>query len=165
MDTIMFCRACGHFTYYDRNATNSLSSKPNERCPFCKRGRYVDTGIDGTKAYGMVLDASLEKYNCHPNELSNDKYAELHRELFFYGKFDSQSDSTSVTKGRKLEKITRDNLEREANAPVPKCPICGSTNLKKLSVFGKVAKVKMFGIFGAGNLGKTYKCEDCGVKF
>lgn len=165
MDTLMFCSACGHRTHYDTNSTYSLASKPGERCPFCKRGRYIDTGIDELKAYGTLVDITLEKYDCFPKDLPTDELNELYREQFFYGKYDSQSDSTSVSKGRKLEQITRDTLEREANTPVPKCPICGSTNLKKLSVFGKVAKVKMFGIFGAGDLGKTYKCGDCGVKF
>lgn len=47
----------------------------------------------------------------------------------------------------------------------PKCPICGSTNLSKLSNVGKAAKIGLFGILGAGDLGKTWKCNNCGSKF
>ena len=40
-----------------------------------------------------------------------------------------------------------------------------STNLSKISAGKKVAKVALFGIFGMGDNGKTWKCNDCGSKF
>lgn len=49
--------------------------------------------------------------------------------------------------------------------PVPKCPICGSTNLTKLSAGRKLAKVSLLGIFGAGDIGKAWKCNSCGCRF
>lgn len=48
---------------------------------------------------------------------------------------------------------------------VPKCPICGSTNLTKISNLAKGAKIAAFGIYGAGDVGKTWKCNNCGSKF
>lgn len=48
---------------------------------------------------------------------------------------------------------------------VPKCPICQSTNLSKITVTKKAMKIAAFGIFGMGDNGKTYKCENCGSKF
>jgi len=48
---------------------------------------------------------------------------------------------------------------------VPKCPICQSTNLSKISTAKKVAKIAAFGIFGMGDNGKTWKCNNCGSKF
>lgn len=53
----------------------------------------------------------------------------------------------------------------EPKQSVPKCPICGSTHLSKISALKKAAKIYTFGIFGAGDVGKTYKCENCGAKF
>lgn len=47
----------------------------------------------------------------------------------------------------------------------PKCPICQSTNLSKISTTKKVAKIAAFGIFGMGDNGKTWKCNSCGSKF
>lgn len=47
----------------------------------------------------------------------------------------------------------------------PKCPICQSTNLSKISTLKKATKIGLFGIFGAGDVGKTYKCNNCGSKF
>lgn len=77
----------------------------------------------------------------------------------------------------KLEQIRQDNIQKEieyearraarqeALHPTPKCPICGSTSLTKISALTKAAKVSAFGIYGAGDIGKTYKCNNCGARF
>lgn len=48
---------------------------------------------------------------------------------------------------------------------VAKCPICQSTNLSKISSFSKATKIAAFGVFGMGDNGKTWKCNQCGSKF
>ena len=57
------------------------------------------------------------------------------------------------------------NSRPQPQSNKPQCPICKSTNLKKIAVTKKAAKVSLFGIFGAGDLGKTWQCENCGSKF
>ncbi len=48
---------------------------------------------------------------------------------------------------------------------IPKCPICQSTDLSKITSTKKVMKIAAFGIFGMGDNGKTYRCNNCGSKF
>lgn len=49
---------------------------------------------------------------------------------------------------------------------IPKCPICGSTNIKKITMTTRAVKTATFGVAGAiDDAGKTYKCENCGSKF
>ncbi len=48
---------------------------------------------------------------------------------------------------------------------VPECPICGSTDLSKITIAHKAGKIALFGIFGMGDNGKTWKCNNCGSKF
>lgn len=49
---------------------------------------------------------------------------------------------------------------------IPKCPICGSTNIKKITMTTRAVKTATFGIAGAvDDAGKTYKCDNCGSKF
>lgn len=48
---------------------------------------------------------------------------------------------------------------------VPKCPICSSTKIHKISMTNKAASIVTFGIFAAGHVSKTYKCDICGSKF
>ena len=45
---------------------------------------------------------------------------------------------------------------------VPRCPTCGSAKVRKLSATGKVGKAVLFGIFAAGAISKTFKCNSCG---
>lgn len=56
-----------------------------------------------------------------------------------------------------------ESFPKERN--IPRCPICGSTSLTKISAAKKAAKIGFFGIFGAGDIGKTWKCNHCGSKF
>ena len=47
----------------------------------------------------------------------------------------------------------------------PKCPICNSTNIHKISSGNKVGSALAFGIFSIGHISKTWKCNNCGSKF
>ena len=48
---------------------------------------------------------------------------------------------------------------------IPKCPICSSTDIKKISLTNKAASALTFGVLSAGHVSKTYKCNTCGAKF
>ena len=51
------------------------------------------------------------------------------------------------------------------NDNTPHCPTCQSTNIKKISTTNKVGSAVAFGVFSLGHLSKTFKCNDCGMKF
>ena len=59
------------------------------------------------------------------------------------------------------------NTDHTTSRPkhVPKCPICGSENLTRLTTMKKAAKIALVGIYGLGDCGKTWKCNNCGSKF
>lgn len=46
----------------------------------------------------------------------------------------------------------------------PKCPICGSTNVKKISATSKVLGASMFGLFSK-TARSQFECKSCGYKF
>ena len=48
---------------------------------------------------------------------------------------------------------------------IPKCPICGSTNIHKISNTNKLFSILTFGIYAVVHVGKTWKCDNCGSKF
>lgn len=56
-----------------------------------------------------------------------------------------------------------DMWKRDEN--VPQCPICSSTKIHKISLTNKAASAIAFGVFAAGHVSKTYKCDVCGSKF
>lgn len=52
----------------------------------------------------------------------------------------------------------------EATHPKPKCPTCGSTNIKDISTLNRAVSVGMFGL-ASSKIGKTKECKDCGYKW
>lgn len=44
---------------------------------------------------------------------------------------------------------------------IPKCPTCGSTNIRKIKAGERTASIIGFGIFSR-KANKTWKCENCG---
>ena len=49
----------------------------------------------------------------------------------------------------------------EEKSRVPKCPTCGSTNIRKMSGVEHGASIAAFGIFSK-KINKTFKCGNCG---
>jgi len=48
---------------------------------------------------------------------------------------------------------------------VPKCPTCQSTKVEKITTKSKVGKALLWGVFAAGSMNKTFKCNNCGYKW
>ena len=64
------------------------------------------------------------------------------------------------------ESFQCDILENSVQPNIPKCPICGSNNIQKITTATRALKTAVFGIAGAvDDAGKTYKCNNCGSKF
>lgn len=49
----------------------------------------------------------------------------------------------------------------EEKSRVPKCPTCGSTNIRKMGGVERSASIWAFGIFSK-KINKTFKCGNCG---
>lgn len=143
----MYCKRCG--------LIRNIKTK-NHNCPACEvelevvpKKYLTDTGLmfasqSAKKEFEEMIKSSAE-YDEDANQQSSDIIAqkeELHnREV-----------------ARKVE-------EYNNTRPQKICPICHSTSLSKISNVGKIVKVGAFGILGAGDIGKTWKCNTCGSKF
>ena len=134
--TLSYCKRCGFW-----GAKVSLTQ--DMLCPVCK-SKMIDSEIDCI-TWGKMSDNEQENWLSN-NIIHDDKTTQYIKQRVLY----NQNGNTN-------------QVAKPAN--IPHCPICGSADLKKLSTVGKAAKIGLFGIFGAGSLGKTYKCNNCGVKF
>ncbi len=47
---------------------------------------------------------------------------------------------------------------------IPKCPVCSSTNIKKIGTLERAASITMLGIFSK-KINKSFKCKNCGYTF
>ena len=67
---------------------------------------------------------------------------------------------------RQAKNIARMQKEKDKVNCIPKCPICGSTNVEKITIGTRAVKTAAFGVIGAvDDAGKTWKCGNCGSKF
>lgn len=84
--------------------------------------------------------------------------------------FDPQAnlERDDIIQQKKIEheaQIEEKVIEYNQNRVKFSCPICHSENISKISNVGKFVKVSAFGILGAGDIGKKYKCKSCGYRF
>ena len=65
------------------------------------------------------------------------------------------------------EKITKKEVIYPSSQPeenIPKCPTCGSTNIKRISGTKRWLTTGLFGL-ASSDIGKTMVCKNCGYKF
>lgn len=60
------------------------------------------------------------------------------------------------------DKCNKKRIEKQTN--IPKCPTCGSTNIKHISTLNRAVSIGILGIF-SGKIGKNYECLDCKARW
>lgn len=68
-----------------------------------------------------------------------------------------------IQQARKEHEIYLKKVET-GEIKVPKCPTCQSTKITKISTLKRIASVDMLGV-ASNNIGKTFKCDNCGYKW
>lgn len=109
----------------------------------------------------------MGKINCPKcgNEISDTV-----RECSFCGfnKISSYLLQLEKQKAEKYVDYTSFHNEIPINNPqqthTPKCPICGSTNIEKISLGKKAVGGALFGLFSS-DVRKTMYCQKCGYKW
>lgn len=67
---------------------------------------------------------------------------------------------------RQAKNIAQMQKESGKQDCIPKCPICGSTSISKITLTKRAVKTAVFGTLGAvDDAGKTWQCKNCGSKF
>lgn len=150
---LQYCENC-KLHYFPDIENNSIPDK----CNICG-GNLIDTKI------------SYEEYKKLPKTKRCPKCKRKYPKLFIKcSKCNVQLIKLSTENKRldkQVEEIRKQTQESRSSQQtnIPKCPICQSTNLSKITNTRKAGKIALFGIFGAGDLGKTWKCNNCGSKF
>lgn len=63
------------------------------------------------------------------------------------------------------EYARKENLRKQREeAMKPKCPTCGSKNIKKIGLISRGLSVSTFGL-ASNSFGKTFHCKNCGYKW
>ncbi len=70
----------------------------------------------------------------------------------------------SIVKSQKAEKAAREQRELIKQQNTPKCPTCGSTNIRHISTLDRATSILALGIFSS-KIGKNYECLNCKAKW
>ena len=163
MDELLFCNNCG-------KVRMSSVNKIGDKCLTCETGTFIGTGIDYDMVYAEVIEEYKKAHNGdYPSLKTTD---EMLREKYFYGKLDGSSNSAAVGKreySESPEGIEEQNQQtrkwmrsqQNGNVGVPKCPTCGSTNIRKISTGERMVSVGILGLFSK-KINKSFKCNKCG---
>ena len=164
MRELLFCNKCG-------NVSSSDNNEIGDRCWSCNVGKFIGTGIDDPKSYAEVIEEYKKTHN--GDYPSIEESNEMLREKYFYNKLDNEVDYSAVKKRKYSEspegveeqnRIT-DRWYAKQNAQKfstgPKCPTCGSTNIRKISTGERMVSVGMLGLFSK-KINKSFKCNSCG---
>lgn len=68
---------------------------------------------------------------------------------------------------RQAQQEARNNAIAKINntqSNKPKCPTCGSTNVKHISTLNRAVSIGVFGLFSS-KIGKNYECLNCKMKW
>lgn len=148
---LCYCKKCGRIV-------QEVYGREEQICDYCNSALdYIPKQFLIGKR-GIALDDDLKQQFI-------DQYIKSSPE-FDQHLFDHRDEDLSKRRIENKAKIEHGRAILEEKSRTPKCPICGSTNVNKITIGSRAVKTVMFGVVGAvDDAGKTYKCENCGSKF
>lgn len=135
-----------------------------DECGYCGsellEGTIEIQDIENDKPIYEMSDMEiLEKYSDYRKRIEEQTGHQMTDAEFLCGIKEARRDSLS----HKVDTYLKDNQENSIN--IPKCPICQSTNIEKISVVSKAGSVAMFGIYAVGKVSKEWHCNNCKSDF
>lgn len=143
---LCYCKKCGRIVQEEYNNSE-------QKCDYCNNNlEYIPQqfliGKRGIAINDELKDQFINDYIKSSPEFN--QYLFEHREEDMFNK--RMSDRAKLAHGASI-------LEEQNR--VPKCPTCGSTNIRKMGGVERGASIAAFGIFGK-KINKTFKCGNCG---
>ena len=151
---LMYCKKCGRII-------NNF-----EKCDVCKSITYRVpekfwlNGIDfliSNDSKKILIEECIKSSPEFDEQLFNSRDKILAKENAKYDQ--SMKIGYAIRQGANPEMAFKNNGDN-----LPKCPTCGSTNIKKISAASKIAGATVFGLFSR-TAKSQFKCENCGYKW
>ena len=134
-------------------------------CPKCGSIKMLNFEWEKDCSYCGYKLQDTEYYFTESVERGNLK-PEIRKAIFEKYIKNSPLYSEDAVKDRE-EKESRERLNLSSSytpKSTPKCPTCGSTNVRPISATKKATGFVLAGVFSS-NFGKSYECENCKYKW
>ena len=163
MDEVMYCEKCGFVGHI-------LFSK---KCKHCKTKVKI-LSEDMKYKYHIFVEDWVEiskeeiahrKDNFVTNELqSNPLFSIEEYNKQINKQIEVENEISEYQKKKQLEIQSKNLKTINNNNCVPKCPTCGSTNIKKISTTNRIVSTGLFGL-ASSKIGKQWHCNNCNSDF
>lgn len=147
-----YCPYCGH-----------LQLKERTQCCGCGKITYMTQSKFEAGHYGVL---SAQKYNGDTTHWKEFLLEEVSQNPLYDEKIYNSVEAKAF-RDKQFNQLMN-NCKKEAmtniTSSAPKCPICNSTRLKKISAAKRGLHAWAFGIFSKTAFSQ-FECKDCGYKF
>lgn len=150
MDTMFYCPYCGHAP---------LFIERKDQC--CGCGAIVEL-LPSKYDFPYYAELSAQKYNSDRSHWKEFLLDEISTNPLYDPNRYNSAEATAYRESQMAAARTKDQARREAS--LPKCPLCGSTKLKKISAVKHGVHAAAFGIFSKTAFSQ-FECESCHYKF
>ena len=144
-------------------------------CPKC-RGLYFDDDIECQNCKIELLDKDYfnevlgeyyqMNFETRVKERYNPRYETICKyqfsSVYEYDEERSKREYEAMQERWRRKRAQQARIEREQNAP--KCPTCGSTNIKRITTLDRAISIGFLGLL-SGDIGKNYECLNCKAKW
>ena len=131
-------------------------------CLDCHQHTYVYTSKKPKEYY---INLSLQKHNTEDNWKEIFVEQELSQNpLFNQSKYEISCQKQKERDKRGAYKKAHPEEFKTHTPPIPKCPTCSSTNIKKISDLSKGVHALAFGLFSK-TARSQFECKTCGYKW
>lgn len=160
------CKLYCELIHFDTLSTDTIIYFANKLYSVISMKQYYD---DGSSAYCFISPFFYAEYmvlQYAPEDIKS-KFFEILNNPFF-GKQTGYDYIVSMYKqhgaGNTIHQIENINRSTQSNYQSLKCPICSSTNVKKITTANRLMSVATFG-FASSKIGKQYECKNCKHKW
>lgn len=144
MDKLFYCVICG-----------TIISENRDICPHCRNFVTPKESLHERQYYREKSMLLVGNYS-YTNQILIDEEASQNSEF-------NPNTTTHNAEKELNRRITCSGYDIHKNNK-PKCPTCGSTNIKKISATSKMLGAAMWGLFSK-TAHSQFQCNNCGYKW
>ena len=142
-------------------------------CTKCKMTYPDDGEWDVCPECDIKLITNKERDELNNKEAiarTNALYESLRREYEQKGIRFTKQDFEDYLQSKRIEQLSqyketsRKSIDVQESTNVPKCPICGSLKIQKISSMNRAVNIAIWGIFST-KINKQWHCNKCGSNF
>lgn len=167
MDEVKYCERCGfvgHVLIRKKCKTCNIKLKELSEDLKLKYHIFIEdwAKTSDEEAIARVNSFVMNELSDNPNFSMEEYEKQIQAQRDINKRIAEQEQKQILERQAKI--IAHMQNESDKKNCIPQCPVCGSTNIEKISLTKKALGGAMFGLFSS-DIRNTMKCKNCGAKW